>query len=137
MKYLKFILFLASSISVLSSCGDDIDDFNKIDGQWKLESISGGIAGGAPVNGEITMGVKGKRLDLFKDGELIMDAKISYKKDDVQLFINIDRSYKIDVPSFIFGSSDKMKVSLSADNNALSLFEGGSDSFNYNFIMAK
>ena len=138
MKQLQYLLLFSLFSLSFSACNDNIDDSQKIDGDWKLESTSGGIAGGGfNIDGEITMNIDDNNLYLFKDAELIMDAKLSYEKDENLLYINIDRSYKTDIPSFSLGSSDKMRVSKLDDNSTLSLSDDGFDGFNYLFIMVE
>ncbi|MFT4533055.1 MAG: hypothetical protein ACJA1A_000812 [Saprospiraceae bacterium] len=138
MKQLQCLLLFSLISFAFIGCSDDIDDSLKIEGQWKLESISGGIGGGGfIIFGEITMAVDDNKLNLFNDAELIMDAKLSYEKDKNQLFININRSYKTTVPSFILGSSDRMRVSKLDSNSTLTLSDEGYDGYNYHFIMVK
>ena len=129
---LRFILFLVLSISILSSCGKDNHDPNNIDGVWELESISG--YGPLVIEGKITMDVNGNTLELFHDGELIMEATLLY--DEIfenQNCFNLDRNYKMDVPSFTFGYSDKMYFSKSVDNSSVRLVDNCFHCYYYNF----
>jgi hypothetical protein len=120
----------------LASCGDGVEDGLKIDGQWRLESVSGGISGGGfPVDGDVSIVVSGSNLDMFNDDELIMEADISYSIDEFnRVILKIDRSYINEQPEFLLGTINELVASKSDDSNILSLWEPCDDCYSYKFI---
>ncbi len=134
MKYTN-LLFVSFCFLFLASCSDNVEDENKIDGNWKLESISGGIAGGLPFEGEITIEVNDDDLDLYKDGALIMNGDLSYSKNENdQIFIDLDETYLTEEPEFRFYFINEIIVNKATDNSTLSLWNSCADCHSYNFI---
>ncbi len=120
----------------LASCGDGVEDSLKIDGQWKLESVSGGIGGGGfPFDGDMSIIVSGSDLDMFKDDELVMEADISYSSDEFdRVILKLDRSYINEQPEFLLGTGDELIATKSEDNDMLSLSALCSDCYFYSFV---
>ncbi len=135
MKY-SHLFFLCFFALALASCGEDVDDNLKIDGEWKLESVLGGIAGGGlPFDGDMSIIVSGSELDMFKDDELVMEADISYSLDEFdRVILKLDQSYVDDQPEFILGSGNELIATKFDDNNMLSLLSLCADCYSYNFV---
>ncbi|MFT6335336.1 MAG: hypothetical protein ACI86M_003754 [Saprospiraceae bacterium] len=135
MKYLH-LFSLSFLILILVACGSDVDDEVKIDGQWKLESVSGGISGGGfPFDGDMSIIVSGSDLDMFKDDELVMEADISYSIDEFnRVILKLDRSYINEQPEFLLGNGDELVATKFDGNDMLSLFELCDDCYSYIFV---
>lgn len=136
MKQLQYLLLFSLFSLSFSACSDNIDDSKKIDGDWKLESVSGGFGGGGFLSeGEITISVEGNNLSLFQDGILNMEADLKYDMDDTgQIFITLDEDYKESVEAFQLGLSDKMGLQKAEDDSEMTLFDTCNDCYNYHFI---
>ena len=130
-----YLLSLCFFVFIWVSCGEDVEENLKIDGQWSLESVLGGIQGGGlPVDGEVSMVVSECDLDLFKDAELIMESDISYSVGAFgQVILKLDPSYIDEQPEFLLGGGGDLIVRKSEDGNMLSLSELVNDGYSYAF----
>lgn len=129
------LLSLSFILALFISCGSDIGEIDKINGDWVLESVSGGFTGGGfPVESSITMSITDDELQLFNDEELTMNAYVKYKYDDHnRLFIKLNKSYVSEMAEFSLGGSDQLFILKSEDGQEMSLSQPYADGYSFDF----
>ena len=135
MKQLQYF-FLAITFFLLTSCGDNIADSFKLDGEWQLESIlvdkQGIKTEGIP---DIMYTIGGNDLKLFRDDVLNMEADICYEQSDSgQMSFTLDLKYDNGETVLVLVSEEKLFFNKEDDDIRFTLYFGCSHCDIYNFV---
>ena len=124
MLFFSFIIFT-------TSC-DNEDYLLALEGNWKLDRISGGLGGGGfEVDREVTMEIFEDKMVMRADDRRFMRARLSYEKGEYYDSIILEKENIPNEFDFFLPLFDELGIALEEDE--LSLSDLCNDCYQYHF----